>query len=58
MIQLKCCQKRLSIFLDVFSQVSEENGKLNFAKFEAYLKEILKVLQRSREKSLFSKLRM
>ena len=29
--------------LDVFSQVSEQNGKLNFTKFEGYLKEILKV---------------
>lgn len=30
-------------YVDAFSQISDKNGKLDFAKFEVYLKEILKV---------------
>ena len=29
--------------LDAFSQVEDDNGFLNFPKFEAYLKELLQV---------------
>ncbi|XP_046850161.1 dystrobrevin beta-like isoform X2 [Xenia sp. Carnegie-2017] len=42
-LSMLCAGRLVDKLRYVFSQVSEENGKLNFAKFEAYLKEILKL---------------
>ncbi|XP_028393726.1 dystrobrevin beta-like isoform X2 [Dendronephthya gigantea] len=42
-LSMLCSGRQVDKLRYVFSQVSEQNGKLNFTKFEAYLKEILKL---------------
>lgn len=35
----------MMLFLDHFSQIEDDNGILNFPKFEAYLRELLQVIK-------------
>ncbi|CAB3988815.1 dystrobrevin beta-like isoform X1 [Paramuricea clavata] len=42
-LSMLCSGRQVDKLRYVFSQVSEQNGKLNFTKFEGYLKEILKL---------------